>query len=40
VFARGADSVTCYARLVAAASALEQELEEETGGAADDDRSG
>lgn len=26
VFARGADSVTCYARLVAAASALEQEL--------------
>ena len=40
VFARGADSVTCYARLVAAASALEQELEEEAGGAADDDRSG
>jgi predicted ATP-grasp superfamily ATP-dependent carboligase len=40
VFARGADSVTCYGRLVAAASALEQELEEETGGAADDDRSG
>ena len=33
VFARGPDSVTCYARLVAAASALEQELEEETGGA-------
>jgi predicted ATP-grasp superfamily ATP-dependent carboligase len=27
VFARGADSVTCYARLVAAASALEQQLE-------------
>lgn len=26
VFARGADHVTCYARLVAAASALEQEL--------------
>ncbi len=26
VFARGADSVTCYGRLVAAASALEQEL--------------
>jgi predicted ATP-grasp superfamily ATP-dependent carboligase len=26
VFARGADSVTCYARLVAAASALEREL--------------
>jgi hypothetical protein len=26
VFARGADSVTCYARLVAAASALEQQL--------------
>jgi predicted ATP-grasp superfamily ATP-dependent carboligase len=40
VFARGADSVTCYARLVAAASALEQELEEEAGGAADDDRRG
>jgi uncharacterized protein len=39
VFARGRDSVTCYARLVAAASALEQELEQETGGAADDDRS-
>jgi predicted ATP-grasp superfamily ATP-dependent carboligase len=28
VFARGADSVTCYARLVAAASALEQQLGE------------
>jgi len=40
VFARGADSVTCYARLVAAASALERELEEEAGGAADDDRRG
>jgi predicted ATP-grasp superfamily ATP-dependent carboligase len=40
VFARGADSVTCYARLVAAASALEQELEQEAGGAADDDRIG
>lgn len=40
VFARGADSVTCYDRLVAAASALEQELEEEAGGAADDDRRG
>jgi len=39
VFARGADHVTCYARLVAAASALEQELEED-GGAADDDRRG
>ena len=40
VFARGGDSMTCYARLVAAAAALEQELEEETetGGAADDDR--
>lgn len=40
VFARGADSRTCYARLVAAASALEQELEEEAGGAVDDDRRG
>jgi hypothetical protein len=38
VFARGADSVTCYARLVAAAAAVEQELEE-AGGAADGDRS-
>jgi predicted ATP-grasp superfamily ATP-dependent carboligase len=27
VFARGPDSVTCYARLVEAARALEQELE-------------
>jgi predicted ATP-grasp superfamily ATP-dependent carboligase len=40
VFARDADSVRCYARLVAAASALEQELEQEAGGAADDDRRG
>jgi predicted ATP-grasp superfamily ATP-dependent carboligase len=39
VFARGADSVTCYGRLVAAASALEQELEQD-GAAADDDRRG
>jgi predicted ATP-grasp superfamily ATP-dependent carboligase len=38
VFARGADSVTCYGRLVAAALALERELEDEAGGAADDDR--
>jgi len=40
VFARGADRVTCYARLVAAASALEQELDEEAEGAVDDDRRG
>ena len=40
VFARGADSVTCYARLVAAASALEQELDEEAGVPVDDDRRG
>jgi predicted ATP-grasp superfamily ATP-dependent carboligase len=33
VYARGADSVTCYERLVAAAAALEQELEEDEGGA-------
>ena len=39
VFARGADSVTCYGRLVAAASALEQELEQD-GAAADDGRRG
>jgi predicted ATP-grasp superfamily ATP-dependent carboligase len=38
VFARGDDSVTCYARLVAAASALEGELEEEPKGAVDGDR--
>jgi hypothetical protein len=37
VFARGVDGVTCYARLVAAASALERELEQEA--ASDDDRS-
>jgi predicted ATP-grasp superfamily ATP-dependent carboligase len=40
VFARGNDRVSCYARLVAAAFALERELEEEPGGAADDDRRG
>jgi predicted ATP-grasp superfamily ATP-dependent carboligase len=40
VFARGADSVMCYARLVAAASALEREIEAEAGGAVDDDRRG
>jgi len=40
VFARGADSVTCYARLVAAASALERELQQEGEGTTDDDRRG
>jgi predicted ATP-grasp superfamily ATP-dependent carboligase len=40
VFARGADTVTCYARLVAAASTLERELEGTTGGATGDDRRG
>jgi predicted ATP-grasp superfamily ATP-dependent carboligase len=35
VFARGADSVTCYARLVAAATALEQELGIRPGNARD-----
>jgi uncharacterized protein len=39
VFAHGANSVACYARLVAAAAALQQELEED-GGAADDHRTG
>jgi uncharacterized protein len=39
VFARGADRATCYARLVAAASALQRELEEDAG-AADDGREG
>jgi predicted ATP-grasp superfamily ATP-dependent carboligase len=34
VFARGTDSVTCYARLVATASAVEKELEKDVGGAA------
>ena len=40
VFARGADSVTCYSRLVAAASAVERELEEGAACAGDDERRG
>ncbi len=40
VFARGADRGACYARLVAAAQALERELDGEGGGAVDDDRRG
>jgi predicted ATP-grasp superfamily ATP-dependent carboligase len=38
VFARGADSMTCYARLVAAAAATERELEEGTSGKRDQAR--
>jgi predicted ATP-grasp superfamily ATP-dependent carboligase len=37
VFARGPDSVTCYARLVEAAAALRQELEEDAGATPDGD---